>query len=323
MVELEDISSAARVLDGVVHRTPVLTSRTLDELTGCRVLLKPEQLQRGGAFKLRGAFNKVASLEPSQRARGVFAFSSGNHAQGVAIAAAMHGAPATILMPSDAPASKLAATRGYGAEVITYDRDDDRELIGREIARDRGLALVHPYDDPLVIAGQGTATLELIEDGGGLDVLLTPVGGGGLLAGSATVAKALCPDVRVFGAEPEFANDTALSLAAGERVAISEVRTIADALGAKIPGEITFPINLERVDGIIAVSDAELIDAMRFAFERLKQVLEPGGSAALAALLSGRIPVEPDSRVGVILSGGNVDPAMFARLMADGSQHQA
>jgi len=314
MVELEDVLAAARRLEGVAHRTPVVTSRTLDERVGAHVVMKAELLQRGGAFKLRGAFNKVAALAPEERARGVVAFSSGNHAQGVAIAARAHGISATIVMP--APAAKLAATRAYGAEVLTYDRGvENREEIGDRLAAERGLVLVHPYDDELVIAGQGTASLELVEDAGALDLMLTPVGGGGLLAGSATVVKALCPKVRVVGVEPERGNDTALSFASGERVSVAGIETIADALMATTPGELTFAINRERVDEIVTVSDAELVEAMRFAFERMKLVLEPGGAAGLAALLAGRVEVQPGSRVGVILSGGNVDHQQFGRLL--------
>lgn len=317
MVELEDVVAAARRLEGVAHRTPVVTSRTLDDRVGARVLMKAEQLQRVGAFKLRGAFNKLASIAPEQRRRGVLAFSSGNHAQGVALAAKLHGVAATIVMPRDAPVAKLAATRGYGANVVTYDRRrEDREALGREIAGEHGLTLIHPYDDPFVIAGQGTATLELVEDVGALDLLLAPCGGGGLLAGSATVAKALCPDVRVLGVEPERGNDTALSFEAGTRVEVEAFETIADALMATIPGEITFAINRERADGILTVSDREVVEAMRFAFERMKLVLEPGGAVALAALLAARVEVRKGSRIGVILSGGNVDQELFGRLLA-------
>jgi len=300
-----------------VNRTPVLTSRTLDELAGARVFIKAEIFQRGGAFKLRGAYNKIASLPGADRARGVVAMSSGNHAQGVALAAAMHGISATILMPDDAPAAKLAATAGYGAEVVTYDRfAEDREALGRALAEGRGLTLVHPYDDELVMAGQGTATLELLDEVGELDLMSVPVGGGGLLAGTATVIDALLPDARVIGAEPEAADDHARSFAAGERVRIEVPHTIADALGALSPGAITWPVNRERVDGIATVSDTELAAAMRFAFERLKVVVEPGGAAALAALLCGRLPVEPGSRVGLILTGGNVDRTLFGQLIA-------
>jgi threonine dehydratase len=253
MIEVDDIQAAARTLEGVVHRTPVVSSRTLDELLGAHVLMKAEIFQRGGAFKLRGAYNKVASIPEADRARGVLAFSSGNHAQGVALAAAMHGIPATIVMPDDSPDTKLAATRGYGAEVVIYDRfKQDREVIGRELAQQRGLTLVHPFDDEMVMAGQGTAALELLDQAGGIDLMLVPVGGGGLLAGTATVIKGLHPDARVIGVEPEAGNDHALSFARGERVRIDVPHTIADALGAISPGAVTWPVNRERVDGIVA-----------------------------------------------------------------------
>jgi threo-3-hydroxy-L-aspartate ammonia-lyase len=282
---------------------------------GASILLKAELFQRTGSFKFRGAYNKIASIPPEARARGVVAFSSGNHAQAVALAASLLGAPATIVMPSDAPQLKLAATQGYGAEVVTYDRyGQDREQIGRQIAEERGLTLVPPYDDPLVIAGQGTAGLELIEDAGELDVLVAPVSGGGLIAGCATAVKALCPAARVIGVEPEAGDDYRQSLAAGRRIAIDVPRTIADALQVTSPGELTFAINRELLDGVVTVSDAELVDAMRFAFERLKLVVEPGGAAGLAALLSGKIGDK--ARIGVILSGGNVDWGRFCQLLA-------
>ena len=316
MIEVDDIQAAARTLEGVVHRTPVVSSRTLDELLGAHVLMKAEIFQRGGAFKLRGAYNKVASIPEADRARGVLAFSSGNHAQGVALAAAMHGIPATIVMPDDSPDTKLAATRGYGAEVVIYDRfKQDREVIGREIAQQRGLTLVHPFDDEMVMAGQGTAALELLDQAGGIDLMLVPVGGGGLLAGTATVIQGLRPDARVIGVEPEAGNDHALSFARGERVRIDVPHTIADALGAISPGAVTWPVNRERVDGIVTVSDAELVQAMRFAFERMKLVVEPGGAAALAALLARKVDVPADARVGLILSGGNVDRRLFAQVV--------
>jgi threonine dehydratase len=316
MIEVDDIQAAARTLEGVVHRTPVVSSRTLDELLGAHVLMKAEIFQRGGAFKLRGAYNKVASIPEADRARGVLAFSSGNHAQGVALAAAMHGIPATIVMPDDSPDTKLAATRGYGAEVVIYDRfKQDREVIGRELAQQRGLTLVHPFDDEMVMAGQGTAALELLDQVGGIDLMLVPVGGGGLLAGTATVIKGLRPDARVIGVEPEAGNDHALSFARGERVRIDVPHTIADALGAISPGAVTWPVNRARVDGIVTVSDAELVQAMRFAFERMKLVVEPGGAAALAALLARKVDVPADARVGLILSGGNVDRRLFAQVV--------
>jgi threo-3-hydroxy-L-aspartate ammonia-lyase len=312
MIELSDIEAAAQVLAGIAHRTPVVTSRTLDGLVGATVYLKPENLQRGGAFKFRGAYNKIASLADLP---GVAAFSSGNHAQAVAIAAGLLGTTAVILMPEDAPAAKVEATRGYGAEVVTYDRwTQDREALGTALAEERGLVLVKPYDDPLVMAGQGTAALELIEDAGPLDALVVPVGGGGLMAGSATAAKALHPETRVVGVEPEAGDDTRRSLAAGERIALEVPRTIADGLQATVPGELTFEVNRRLVDEIVTVTDAELVAAMRFAFDRLKLVLEPSGAAAIAALLAGK--VEAAGRVGAILSGGNVGVERFNELTA-------
>ena len=316
MIELDDVRRAAARLDGVAHRTPLIRSRTLDERTGAQVRLKPENLQRVGAFKFRGAYNTVASLPADERARGVTAASSGNHAQALALAAALHDARATILMPADAPASKVAATEGYGARIVRYDRySDDRDALTRQLAEREGLTIVPPYDDERVMAGQGTAALELVEDGGELDLLLVPVGGGGLISGSATAATALCPGCRVVGVEPEVGDDTKRSLAAGERVVVPVQRTIADGQQLETPGERTFPVIRERVAAIATVSDAEIVDAMRFAFERLKLVLEPSGASALAALLAGKVEAS-GRRTGVILSGGNVDVARFRELTA-------
>jgi threonine dehydratase len=315
MIGLDDVRSAAARLDGVAHRTPVLSSRTLDTATGASVWCKAECYQRGGAFKFRGAYSMISRLEPELLSRGVAAYSSGNHAQAVAIAAGMLGAPAVILMPEDTPAVKMDATRGYGAEVVTYDRyNEDREQLGGELAERRGLTLVPPYEHPLVMAGQGTAALELLDEVGELDALLVPVGGGGLLAGSATAAKGLLPGITVIGVEPEAGDDTRRSLAAGERVEIPVPRTIADGQQAQIPGELTFVVNRERADAIELASDAEIVEAMRFAFDRMKVVLEPSGACALAALLAGRVRL-PGQRVGVVLSGGNVGADRFALLM--------
>jgi threo-3-hydroxy-L-aspartate ammonia-lyase len=314
LIELADIEAAARRLDGIANRTPVVTSRTLDSVVDAEVHLKAECFQRGGAFKFRGAYNKISSLS---KPAGVVAYSSGNHAQAVAIAARLVGSSATIVMPEDAPAAKVDATRGYGAEIVTYDRwTESREEIGAELARERGLELVPPYDDPLVMAGQGTAALELLADVPELDVLVVPVGGGGLIAGCATAAKALRPSMRVVGVEPEAGDDTRQSLAAGERVRIDVPRTIADGLQAATPGELTFEVNRERVDEIVTVSDAEILDAMAFLFDRLKLVTEPSGAVGVAALLARR--VEPRGRVGVVISGGNVGVARFAELLGAG-----
>ncbi|HWT23890.1 MAG TPA: pyridoxal-phosphate dependent enzyme [Solirubrobacteraceae bacterium] len=316
MIELDDVRRAAERLAGVAHRTPVVTSRTLDQRTGATVVLKPENLQRVGAFKFRGAYNAVASLPEEARRRGVVTASSGNHAQALTLAAALHGIRATILMPEDAPPSKAAATEGYGARIVRFDRyADDREALMAEWRDREGLTVVHPYDDERVMAGQGTAALELIEDAGPLDVLLVPVGGGGLIAGCATAATGLCPGCEVIGVEPEVGDDTRRSLAAGERVRVPVGRTIADGQQIDRPGERTFPVVRARVGAVVTVSDAEIVDAMRFAFERLKLVLEPSGASALAALLAGRAAVG-GRRAGVILSGGNVDVARFRSLTA-------
>jgi threonine dehydratase len=315
-VTLDDVRDAAERIKGVAHRTPVLRSRTLDRIAGAEVLLKCENFQRIGAFKFRGAYNAASRLSPEQLSRGIAAYSSGNHAQAVALAARELGSSAVIVMPEDTPASKMAATAGYGAEIVTYDRyTGDRVAIGGALAAERGLALIPPYEHPHVIAGQGTAALELLEEAGELGALLTPVGGGGLIAGSATAAKGLDGGIRVVGVEPEAGDDTRRSLAAGERVTIPVPRTIADGLAAEIPGELTFSINRRLVDEVVAVSEDEIRAAMRFAFERLKIVLEPSGASVLAALLAGKAGTLP-ARVGVVLSGGNVDTKRFAELCA-------
>ncbi|MEU9400998.1 threo-3-hydroxy-L-aspartate ammonia-lyase [Streptomyces sp. NPDC048242] len=311
---LDDVRAAAARLKGIAHRTPVLTSRTLNARVGAEVFVKCENFQRVGAFKFRGAYNAAARLTPDQLAKGIAAFSSGNHAQAVALAARELGTTAVILMPEDAPRSKLEATLGYGAEVVTYDRyTQERNALGTDLAEERGLALIPPYDHPDVIAGQGTAALELLEDTGELDALVVPVGGGGLIAGSATAAKALQPDIRIVGVEPEEGDDTKRSLDTGERVTIPVPRSIADGQVVPSPGEITFGINRRLVDEIALVSDEEIVEAMRFAFERLKIVLEPSGATGLAALLSGRVENLP-RRVGVIASGGNIDTRRFTEL---------
>ena len=315
-ITIDDIRDAAERLKGVAHRTPVLRSRTLDGLVGAEVHLKCENFQRMGAFKFRGAYHAVSRLSPEQRAKGVAAYSSGNHAQAIALAAREFGTTAVILMPEDTPASKRAATVGYGAEVVTYDRyTGDRVAIGEALAAERGLALIPPYEHPDVIAGQGTAALELLEQAGELGALLVPVGGGGLIAGSATAAKGLQPAIRVIGVEPEAGDDTKRSLAAGERVTIPVPRTIADGQAASIPGELTFSINRRLVDGVVLVTDDQIRAAMRFAFERMRIVMEPSGATGLAALLSGGVDRLP-GRVGVIVSGGNIDAARFAELVA-------
>ncbi|WP_069760842.1 threo-3-hydroxy-L-aspartate ammonia-lyase [Streptomyces sp. LUP47B] len=318
-VTLDDVRDAATRLKGVAHRTPVLRSRTLDALVGAEVSLKCENFQRVGAFKFRGAYNAASRLTPEQLARGIAAYSSGNHAQAVALAARELGTTAVIVMPEDAPPSKRAATEGYGAEVVTYDRyTGDREAIAEALGAERGLALIPPYEHPHVMAGQGTAALELLEETGELGALLTPIGGGGLMAGSATAAKGLHPGIRMVGVEPEAGDDTKRSLEAGRRVSIAVPKTIADGQALHTPGELTFSVNRRLVDEIVLVSDDEIRGAMRFAFERLKIVVEPSGATPLAALLSGRMSALPD-RIGVIVSGGNVDAERFARLCAGGA----
>ena len=306
MITADDIRAAARVLDGVAHRTPVITSRTLGE----HVVLKPENLQRGGAFKFRGAYNKISSLD---RGTPVLAYSSGNHAQAVALSALLLGSHATILMPEDAPQSKLDATRGYGAEVVLYDRyTGDREAIADELATERGAELVRPYDDPLIMAGAGTAALELLEDAGVVETLVVPVGGGGLIAGCATIAKDLGVK-RVVGVEPEAGDDWKQSFAAGEIIAIDVPRTIADGLQTHAPGALTWEVASRLVDEIVTVTDQQMVEAMHFAFERLKLVIEPSGAVGIAAVLNGLVS---GGKIGVVISGGNVGAARFAELIA-------
>ncbi len=322
-IGFDDVIAAAARLRGVAHRTPVLTSRTLDRLTGAEAYLKCENLQRMGAFKFRGAYNRLAQLSPEERERGVVAYSSGNHAQGVALAAQLLGIPAVILMPEDAPAAKVAATREYGAEIVFFDRErSHRAELAAEIARERGATLVPPYDDPAIIAGQGTVALELLQEAPDIDVLLVCTGGGGLLAGCATAAAELRAGIAIYGVEPEAGDDFAQSFTRGERVTIPVPRTIADGQQTTSPGELTFPIVRSLCAGILTVSDDDLRAAMRFAFERLKLVLEPSGAAALAALLVGKLDLN-GKRVGVVLSGGNVDPVRYAAILTGGSGEAA
>jgi threonine dehydratase len=311
VIELADVEAAAERLGGVAHRTPVVTSRTLDERTGATVHLKAENLQRIGAFKFRGAYNAIASLSDEERAQGVAAVSSGNHAQAVALAARLLGSHATILMPEDAPPNKRAATEGYGAEVISFDRYAvQRDELLDELVETRGLVAVHPYEDPRVQAGQGTLALELLQQVDGLDAVMVPIGGGGLISGVATAIKALSPDTRVIGAQPEAGDDARRSLEQGHRVELPVPRTICDGQQAPI-GDNTWEVIRARVDEVVVASDAEIVDAMRFAFERLKMVVEPSGACALAALLAGR---GATGSVGVVITGGNVDPQRFAQL---------
>jgi threonine dehydratase len=309
-ISMDDVRAAAARIAGIAHRTPVLRSRTLDARSGAPVALKAENFQRAGAFKFRGACNAVAALRPD----GVCSVSSGNHAQALALAAREHGARATILMPRDAPASKRAATEGYGAEVVEFDRyADERDALAVALAAERGLTLVHPYDEPLVMAGQGTVGLELASDVEDLDVVVVPVGGGGLISGVATAIKALQPQARIVGVEPEAGDDVARSLRAGERVAVTVPQTIADGQQVTTPGERPWQVIRALVDEVVTVSDAEIVDAMRLLFERVKVVAEPSGATALAAVLTGRVALRGGA-VGVVVSGGNVDAARFAAL---------
>jgi threonine dehydratase len=310
------VRAAAQRLAGRVDRTPVLTSAAFDDASGCRVFFKCENLQRAGAFKIRGALNKLLTLSDEERRRGVVAFSSGNHAQGVALAARLTGTTAVVCMPSDAPALKLEATRGYGAEVVLYDRQkDDREALARRIAAETGRVVVPPFDDYAIMAGQGTAALELMDEVGELDALVAPVGGGGLMAGCSTVARALRPGLTVVGVETETANDTYLSLRRGERVSIPPPPTIADGIRLTTPGALTFPILKRNLADVALVSDAEVIEAVRFLALRVRLVVEPTGAVSAAAVLAGRLPVPRGARVGVILSGGNIDPSLLVDIL--------
>jgi threonine dehydratase len=314
----DDVAAAAGRIAGIAHRTPVLTSRTFDSRAGARVFFKAENLQRAGAFKFRGACNAIANLAPAARERGVLTFSSGNHGQSLAYAGQLQGVPVTVLMPQDAPAMKIAATRGYGAEVVHFDRyKDDRDALGAKLAAERGLTLIPPYDHPDVIAGQGTAALELIEEVGELDVLLAPLGGGGLLAGCALAAKQRSPGCRVVGVEPEAGNDGQRSFRSGAVVRIPTPKSIADGALTTHLGEHNFPIIRSLVDDIVTVPDEALVEMMRFFAERMKIVVEPTGCLAAAAVLRGIYPCE-GKRVGVVISGGNVDPAAFARFLGGG-----
>jgi threo-3-hydroxy-L-aspartate ammonia-lyase len=318
-----DIEQAAARLRGVAHRTPVLRSSHLDQLTGAALFFKCENLQRMGAFKFRGAYNALAQFTPEQRRAGVIAFSSGNHAQAIALSARLLGMPSVVVMPSDAPQAKLAATRGYqagqaGSEVVLYDRfKEDREAIGARLAQERGMTLIPPYDHPHVMAGQGTAALELIEDSGPLDLLLVCVGGGGLISGCAVAAHARSPGVQVVGVEPEAGNDVQQSLRAGHIVRIDTPQTIADGAQTQAAGRHTFPVIQQWVREVVTVSDAQLRATMRVLAERMKLVVEPTGCLGAAAALHGQVEVR-GRRVGVLLSGGNVDVARYAELLAAG-----
>lgn len=313
-----DVEQAAATLAGVAHRTPVLTSATADAIAGAQVFFKCENFQRMGAFKFRGGYNAIARLTPEQRRAGVVTFSSGNHAQAIALASRLQGVQATIIMPQDAPAAKRAATEGYGGRIVTYDRySEDREAIARRLQEETGATLIPPYDHADVIAGQGTAAKELFDEVGELDYLFVCLGGGGLLSGSALAARALSPACRVYGVEPEAGNDGQQSLRKGEIVTIAAPKSIADGAVTTHLGLLTFAIIRQHVTDILTVSDAELVQSMRFFAERMKMVVEPTGCLAATAALRKRIPEAAGKRVGVIISGGNVDLPAYARLLAD------
>ncbi len=307
IVTAQMVRQAADRITPLARRTPVMTSRSIDKRAGIRSFFKCENLQRGGAFKIRGAANLVLSIPQADLPRGVVAFSSGNHAQATAIAARHVGAPATIVMPHDAPRAKMDATRDAGARIVTYDRFiDDREAIASAVMAETGGTLVPPFDHPMIIAGQGTATLELMEDAPEFDALVVCVGGGGLLSGSATIAKSLRPGIRIFGVEPELANDTYLSFAKGERVAIAPPDTIADGLRSPAPGKLTFPIIQRHVEQMLLVTEDEIRATVRFLLERMKIFVEPSGAVAAAAVLFGKLPAGIRS-AGIVISGGNAD----------------
>jgi threonine dehydratase len=315
----DDVVAAAARLDGHAHRTPALRSRTADRLLGAELVFKCENFQRSGSFKFRGAFNALSQFSAAQRRAGVVTFSSGNHAQAIALSAQLLGMPATIVMPHDTPAIKLAATRGYGAEVVLYDRfAEDREAIGRRLASERGLTLIPPFDHPHVIAGQGTATRELIDEAGALDYLFVCMGGGGLVSGSALAAHALSPHCKIYGVEPEAGNDGQRSFRSGEIVNIATPNTIADGAQTQHIGQLTFAIVRRELADVVTVTDAQLVEAMQFFAERMKMVVEPTGCLGFAGARHAGLPIQ-GKRVGVVISGGNVDLARYADLLRTGS----
>jgi len=317
MLTLDLIKQAASRIAGRVHRTPVITSRSFNELAGREVFFKCENLQRAGAFKARGATNKILSLSEDEKRRGVIAVSSGNHAQAVALAAREAGTRAVVCVPDDAPKMKIAAARAYGADIRVFDRHkDDRDAFGRDIAESEGLTMVPAYDDYLVMAGQGTCALEFLEEVPDLDGMMTPCSGGGLFAGVSTAAKSIKPSIRCFAVEPDTANDTQQSIAKGERVKIPPPPTIADGLRVQTPGALTFPVTRANAEEILTVTDDEIIAAMRFMLFRMKVLVEPSGAAAAAAVMAGKLP-QDCRRVGVILSGGNVDSDVLAEILKD------
>jgi threo-3-hydroxy-L-aspartate ammonia-lyase len=316
-LRVDDVRAAAARLRGRVTRTPVLTAEAWDEASGFRVHFKCENLQRTGSFKIRGALNRLLTLSEAERARGVLAFSSGNHAQGVALAARIVGTTAVIVMPKDAPRLKVDATRGYGAEIVFFDRHtEDREGIARRLAAETGRVLVPPFDDYAIMAGQGTAALELLEEVPALDALLGPVGGGGLMAGCSTVARALRPGLAVYGVEADTANDTYLSFRKGERVTIPPPPTIADGIRLTTPGALTFPILQANLTDVLLVTDDEIRAAVRALALQARIVVEPTGAVSAAALLAVRVPLPRGARIGVVLSGGNIDPDLLAEIMS-------
>ncbi len=315
-VTFDDISAAYERVRGIAHRTPVLTSATANGLTGAKLFFKCENFQRMGAFKFRGAYNAIAQFSPEQLANGVIAFSSGNHAQAIALAARLIGTKAVVVMPEDAPEIKITATRGYGGEIVLYDRyKQDREAIGRRLAEERTLTLIPPYDHPHVIAGQGTAAMELVEDAGTLDVLVAPLGGGGLLSGCAIAVKKMHPNCVVIGVEPEAGNDGQRSFRSGQIVHIDPPKTIADGAQTQHLGQYTFPIIRQLVSDIVTVSDDQMVKAMMFFAGRMKMIVEPTGCLAAAAVFEKKIQIS-GKRVGIVLSGGNIDLSRFTSLVS-------
>lgn len=315
-ITFQEIQTAARRLERNAHRTPVATSDQLNDIVGAEVFCKCENLQRVGAFKFRGAFNLIGQLSEAQRESGVVAFSSGNHAQAVALVAKRLKIPAVIVMPRDSPAVKLAATRGYGAEVILYDRlKDNREAIAKQLSEKRGLTLVPPFDHPQIIAGQGTVALEFLADIPDLDFLVAPIGGGGLISGCSIAAHAIRPGIRIVGVEPETANDTFLSLKQGKIISTPLSRSIADGLLSPVPGRLTFPVMQQHLESVALVTDAEIAEAVRFMLIRMKLLVEPSGAAGVAALMAGKVPDLRGKKVGVVLSGGNVDPSLLGMML--------
>jgi len=316
MVNFDDVQSAAERLYRIAHRTPIATSHTLNKILGAEVYGKCENLQRAGAFKFRGAYNAVSQLSEAQRKRGVVSFSSGNHAQALALVGKLLHTPTVIVMPHDAPAIKLAATRGYGAEVVVYDRvEQKREAIAKQLAEERGSTLIPPFEHPHIIAGQGTAALELLTDVTDLEVLIVPIGGGGLISGCSIAAHALRPGLRVIGIEPDTANDTFLSLQNGAITPTPQSHSSMDGLLPTAPGELTFSIMREHLEAVALVTDDEAAEAVRFLLLRMKLLVEPSGAAPIAALLANKIPNAQGKKIGLVLSGGNVDPGKLAEIL--------